>query len=81
MPATTIPPGPGIDPDQRRDDQQDHPDAKIDHSTIGLSKSLRQTSRHPMRVDVVIHLGSRKALAGKVRSGLALLRRARGMSA
>src|SRR5438067_1596347 len=79
-PTTKIPPGPGIIPTRGETIRSKTPRTNIDHSTTGLSKNFRHCARRNMRVDVVIHLVRRKTLAGKVHSGLALLRRARGTS-
>ena len=51
------------------------------HSTTGLSMKRCHCSRVIMRGHVVSEGRSRKPLAGKVHSGLALVRRARRMSA
>src|SRR4029079_4577362 len=79
IPATMIPPGPGITPTSGDTTSRTTPSAKIDHSTIGLSRNFAHLSRRFMRVDVVIHRQSRKTLAGKVPTRLASLRRARGI--
>ena len=76
----TIPPGPGMAPTIRASRSKMIPRTNSAHSTKGLSMNRRHCSRVIMRIDVVIHLCSRKRLAGKVHNGLALLRRARGTS-
>src|SRR4051812_1571299 len=64
-PATMIPPGPGIAPTKGEMASSTTPSANMPHSTTGLSMNFRHWLRVNMRVDVVIHLRSRKVACGE----------------
>src|SRR5205823_12146382 len=79
-PAKMMPPGPGMGPTTSANRSRITPRTNRPHSIIGLSMNFRHCSRVIMAEDVVVGTHLRKPLAGKVHSGLALLRRARGTS-